>query len=297
MELQSLKRRLGKVRRGVQSSARLRRKKLAIEKHGLFYEKDLFAHGRDLGVEANDVLLVHCSMDNLFTYGGSMTGLIKTLLDLVAPNGTLLMPALTTNIFTMPTMPFDVMREPTYTGIIPEIFRRMPGVIRSLHPRHSICALGPLAQDITKGHEECIYADGAGSPWDRLRLLGAKGLNLGLVPGEASTFLHWIDDIEPEKYPIPIHVGPVDCVLIDKDKNTMTRSFYNVNRAYVQQPLRFGKKLSDRTVKLTYLKGIPHSFYNYRSFSEELVALRDRGIIAYRPKYRIDSLLRYFVKY
>ncbi|NCC58422.1 MAG: AAC(3) family N-acetyltransferase, partial [Synergistales bacterium] len=179
-----------KVRK-VKKQISTRRRMHAIKKFGTFDSKELFTHCREIGIRQNDILLVHCSMDNLFTYSGSLTELLQVLQELVAPKGTLLMPALSTNMFMTPTRPFDVQRETTYTGIIPELFRRMSDVIRSLHPRHSLCALGPMAHELTAGHEDCVYADGANSPWDRLRLVGAKGLNLGLRPGVSLTFQHW----------------------------------------------------------------------------------------------------------
>lgn len=46
-------------------------------------------------------------------------------------------------------MPYDPEETPCTTGIIPETFRKRPGVIRSLHPVHSIAAIGLKAQEIT----------------------------------------------------------------------------------------------------------------------------------------------------
>src|ERR1022692_3591943 len=183
-----------------------------IKKHGNFTAKELVTACRMAGVQEGCILFVQCSYDDLLTYKGTPYDLLSGLRELVGPQGTLLMPAYTTNMWNTPCRPFDVLREPTYTGILPELFRREDGVVRSLHPGHSICGLGPHAGELLAGHEECVYADGPDSPFDRIRKLdGAQSVCLGLRPG-CHSFVHWVEDIEPEKYPIPMHEGPFDCL-------------------------------------------------------------------------------------
>lgn len=46
---------------------------------------------------------------------------------------------------------FDPEKESACVGIIPNIFRKREGVIRSLHPTHSIAAYGPEAEEYVKG--------------------------------------------------------------------------------------------------------------------------------------------------
>ncbi|EFC90817.1 aminoglycoside 3-N-acetyltransferase [Dethiosulfovibrio peptidovorans DSM 11002] len=255
------------------------KKAAAIEKFGFFNKKDLYFHCRENGIAPGNILMVHCSLEGMLTYGGSVAELMEVLFDLVGSKGTLLMPGLSTNMSSIPPRDFDVLREMTYTGIIPEIFRNTSGVIRSLHPRHSMCGFGPMAEEILEGHENCVYADGLGSPWDRLRLFKAKGINLGLMPGKSLTFHHWVEDIDPEGYPLAVHEGPFECVLINKNGNKIKKSFYRRNNKYKSRELWFGKKLSSSAVKLTMLKGSPISFYDYEALAEDLIQLRDKGIV------------------
>src|SRR5262249_10291369 len=145
-------------------------------------------------------------------YQGTPYELLSALRELAGPLGTLLMPSYSSNMSVIPCRPFDVLEEPTYTGLIPELFRREENAIRSLHPRHSICGLGPHANEVLAGHENCVYADGPDSPFERMRRMDTQSLCLGLPPGFHS-FTHWVEDIEPSKYPYKVHDGPYECIL------------------------------------------------------------------------------------
>jgi aminoglycoside N3'-acetyltransferase len=255
--------------------ARLRRELLA--KHGAFTAAQLVLFCRDAGIQENGVLFVQCSYNDLLTYDGSPYDLLSALRELVGPQGTLLMPAYSTNMQETPCRPFDVRRESTYTGIIPELFRREEGVIRSLHPRHSICGLGPRAAELLDGHENCVYADGPDSPFDRIRKLNAQSLCLGLPPG-FNSFVHWVEDIEPEKYPIKAHEGPFDCLLRNAEGQEIQEPFYRRRAGQRNQELLIGKSLGPKALRQVSFHGVSLCIYAWPMLADELLALRDRGI-------------------
>lgn len=279
-----------RIRRWRNSRENLRRKKLRannIAQFGTFRGSELFSVLRDKGIFEGGVLFVQCSFNDLHTFAGTPMELLTTVRNLVGPSGTLLMPAFTSNCFSRPPRPFDVMREPTYTGVLSELFRRSPGVQRSFHPRHSICGIGPHAEHLLSGHHLCIRADGPDSPFDRLRgNSSALILTLGLPPGYIS-FLHWIDDYEPEKLPFPIHSSvPIKCPVIDPNGNKFEVSDWQVmhdiaeNLDYVSMS-RF---LSPKAINFFQHKGINIGLYSLAQLSEELIALRDNGVIHYKKK-------------
>src|SRR2546428_309688 len=101
------------------------------------------------------ILMLHSSISNMQPmYQGTAKDLLEFLLRFVGPERTLAMPAF---FFGTPELfdrayyrqhpRFDVRRTPSQMGLVTELFRRRPDVVRSLHPAHSVCAFGPLANE------------------------------------------------------------------------------------------------------------------------------------------------------
>lgn len=250
------------------------------KRHGAFSAAQLVSFCREAGIQEGGILFVQCSYNDLVTYNGTPYELLGALQTIVGPNGTLFMPAYSTNMLESSCRPFDVRREPTYTGIIPELFRREEGVIRSLHPRHSICGLGPRAAELLAYHENCLYADGPDSPFDRMRKANAQSLCLGMVPNpDRHSFMHWIEDIAPEKYPTTVHEGPFDCQLRDAEGRELRRWFYGRRAVVRNRGWQIAKHLGPNAMRTLEFHGIPLCIYFWPTLAEELVSLRDRGIV------------------
>jgi aminoglycoside N3'-acetyltransferase len=260
---------------------RSRTRDALLRKYGTFTTQQLIQLLHEAGIEQDGILFVQCSYNDLHTYSGSPYELVCGLRELVGPKGTLLMPAYTENMQQTPCRPFDVRREPTYTGIAAELFRREEGVFRSLHPRHSLCGIGPRAQELLEGHENCVYADGQDSPFDRLQRAGAQSVCLGLTPGFTS-FVHWLEDIEPEKHPTTAHDGPHQCVLRDHNGQELRRPFYRRVGGQVMQAERVARNLSPEAMKQIRFYGIWICIYPLPILAAELLKLRDRGIVYYK---------------
>lgn len=256
----------------------------AIAQYGTFNDEELISVLCKAGLHNGCILFVHCSFNDLYTFSGSPLNVLSALRKIVGTSGTLLMPTYTTNTFVKPPRLFDVTKEPTYTGLVNELFRRSPGIIRSLHPRHSICGEGPHANDLLLGHERCIHADGFDSPFDRLRQYdNAYILTLGLPPGFLS-ILHWIEDIDPTLLPFPIHERkPVSCQVRDKDGRIHLVQDWRIMSHFSRRNdfLKISQMLSPSSMRYWTHKGVAIGVYHANSLTEELIKLRDRHIIHY----------------
>lgn len=146
-----------------------------------------------LGVKEGDAVLVHSSMKAL---GTKLTPeeVIDTLQEALGETGTLLMPALTYENVSGSHRVFDSKETPPCVGLLPTTFWKMPGVERSLHPTHSVCARGALAHRLTVGHVMDSTAVGPHSPFMQLAVVGGKLLFIGDIL-ESCTFMHGIEDI------------------------------------------------------------------------------------------------------
>ena len=138
-----------------------------------------------LGVRRGDVLLVHTSFRQVRPVEGGPRGLIDALRDAIGDEGTLVMPSWTGS----DDEPFDPAITPAATdlGIVAEVFRRTPGVVRSDHA-FAFAAAGPAAGHITSDPLP-LPPHSPASPAGRVRDLDGRVLLLG-VGHDADTTIH-----------------------------------------------------------------------------------------------------------
>jgi len=131
---------------------------------------------RAQGIAPSDRVALHSSWHAIRPIEGGPEAVIDALQQAMAPGGTLLMPAFRDHL----QEPFQVETTPSNCGLLTELFRRRPGVQRSLHVSHSALAWGDRADWIVSAHEEGRTALGVDSPFDRLAQLGGKVLLAGV---------------------------------------------------------------------------------------------------------------------
>lgn len=162
---------------------------------------------RSLGLEDGSIVLAHISLSRIGTVIGGEQAVIEALLDVLGPSGTLVMPAQSWQlcdpaVLDDPAVPhaawqlvrdnlpvYDPAVTPTRTmGRVAELFRTLPGAVRSGHPHRSFAAIGPRATEIAAVHDlDC--PNGERSPLRTMFDLGAWTLLLG-VGHAKSTVLH-----------------------------------------------------------------------------------------------------------
>jgi aminoglycoside 3-N-acetyltransferase len=176
---------------------------------------------RALGVQEGDVLLVHSSLSSMGYVPGGAETVVRGLLEALGNSGTLLMPALTYEHVTSRDPVFDVRRTPSNVGAITEYFRTRAGTRRSLHPTHSVCAVGVWADMLLRDHELDRTPCGPHSPFHRLRRCDGKLLMLGcgLRP---NTSMHAIEEMVDPPY---LFGGSLSYHLIDWDGQAQDRTY------------------------------------------------------------------------
>jgi aminoglycoside N3'-acetyltransferase len=170
-----------------------------------------------------DALMVHCSYDDLLPmYSQGVGQLLETLRALCGPERTLVMPAFTFHVpggdlarHFRAHPRFDARRQPSQMGLLSEVFRRTPGVLRSLHPTHSVCVLGPRAADLVAGHHLAPTTFGAGSPFARMAELDTVILGLGKPFYRVLTQTHVPEDLLGQRFPVSRTFEEVDLVVVD----------------------------------------------------------------------------------
>ncbi len=153
---------------------------------------------RTLGVAPGMSLLVHSSLKRIGWVVGGAPTVIHALIDVLGPDGTLMMPAFSADLadpgeWNDPPIPggwvelvrdatplFDPDRTPTWEmGQIAEQFRTWPDVVRSHHPVSSFAAWGRHAAALTRQHSLELSL-GEGSPLGRFYQLDGHVLLIGV---------------------------------------------------------------------------------------------------------------------
>ena len=102
-------------------------------------------------------------------------------------------------------------------GLATEIFRRWKGVAQSRHPVYRVSALGPLAKQMTEGHERAGTPCGRGTPFDFMANHQTRILGIG-KPFEVLTQVHHVEDIMGEDFPVPGKLGGMKLTLVDGEE-------------------------------------------------------------------------------
>jgi aminoglycoside 3-N-acetyltransferase len=168
-------------------------------------QSDIVYGLRRLGLETGAHALVHSSLSSFGHVRGGADTVIDALLETVGPGGTVLVPTLTGSETLSAENPpfFDPGTTPCWTGRIPECFRQRPQTVRSLHPTHSVAAIGAQARALTEGHEYSVTPCGPDSPYGRLARAGGVILFLGVTHSCNTTF-HHVEEIVG----VPYHMQP-----------------------------------------------------------------------------------------
>ena len=159
----------------------------------MYTKEDLKNDLKNMGLTGKEAIMIHSSMKAI----GDVEGRADTVVDVLMEffkEGLLMTPTHTWDQMSKEYSTFNPATEPACVGIIPNIFRQRKGVVRSLHPTHSIAAYGKDAEEYIKGEENATTPCPPGGCWDRLRDIDAKILLLG-VTHTRNTFIHSVDEV------------------------------------------------------------------------------------------------------
>lgn len=158
----------------------------------MYTDKELLTQLENMNLDRNGTIIVHSSMKNI----GNVDGGADTVLDVLSSymkEGLLLFPTHTWEYVNKDNPKFYVETSPSHIGILTEKFRKRPNVIRSLHPTHSVAALGKDARSFTSGNEKFDTPCARKSPWGKLLDRQAMILLVG-VDLKRNTFIHGIEE-------------------------------------------------------------------------------------------------------
>ncbi len=254
----------------------------------MYTKSDLISNLQEMGLTGKEAIMIHSSMKSIGDVEGGADTVVDALMEFFA-DGLLMTPTHTWAQMSAEYSTFDPATEPACVGIIPNIFRKREGVLRSLHPTHSIAIYGKDAAEFIAGEENVTSPCPPGFCWDRLKDIGAKILLLG-VTHTRNTFIHSVDEVMgiPDRLtdePTLMHIVMPDGSLKDvqmyrhfnrtlgtgnfsEEFDKMKEAFYDLGAA---KEVKFG----DATCILCDAKGISDVCHKLFTIEENCVIDRD----------------------
>ena len=169
-----------------------------------------------IGIDPTGILMVHISCKAIGETDGRGDAVIDSLVTYMH-NGLLLLPAHTGATINAENPIMDVRTTPSYVGILSELFRKRPGVHRSLHPTHSLCGKGRSAIEFLTGDHLANTPCGFETAYRRLYEQKGQILLIGVRFME-NTFIHGVE--EWYKVPGRIEDEQLPLYVVDFDGNT-----------------------------------------------------------------------------
>jgi aminoglycoside 3-N-acetyltransferase len=221
---------------------------------------------KQLGLPDGAQVLVHSSLSSFGHVEGGADAVIDALLDTVGENGTVIVPTLTATALHSPETPpvFDPVNSKCWTGRIPETFRARPEAVRSLHPTHSVAAIGASADELTRDHSFSVSPCDEKSPFGKL----AKSENgyvllLGVGYDSVTTF-HHVEELAASDY--HMQKGFTKATLVIDGENIerhymlhqwgTPREFSVMEPLFIERGIQQRTRIGDSDVRLLHAPGI-----------------------------------------
>lgn len=158
----------------------------------MYTKNDLINHLHEMTIEPSDTIMMHSSMKAIGDVEGGANTVLDALSEYLA-EGLLVLPQHTFNTIDADNPKFYVAETQPHIGILTELFFERPEVKRSLHPTHSVGAIGADAEEFVAGHERFATPAPKGSPYWKLLERKAKIILVG-VDLIRNTYIHGIEE-------------------------------------------------------------------------------------------------------
>ncbi|MGN0160028.1 MAG: AAC(3) family N-acetyltransferase [Lachnospiraceae bacterium] len=200
----------------------------------MYTKNDLIRQLQDMGLTGEETILIHSSMKAIGeVYQGADT-VLDVWMDFFQ-KGLLLLPTHTWKTVNEQNPIFNPKETPSCVGLLTNIFMHREGVVRSLHPTHSIAGFGRDANVYLSGEDDVTTPCAPHGVYDRLRERNGMILLVG-VGHERNTFIHSIEEVLNVPNRLSSTPMKLDIVMPDgKTKRVYMRKHYNANQPHISE--------------------------------------------------------------
>lgn len=198
-------------------------------KIGNYNKQQLKDQLESMGLKGDETILIHSSMKSI----GEVDGGADTVLDAwmeYFKDGLLLLPTHTWKTVNADNPVYNPQTTPSCVGLLTNMFMKRDGVIRSLHPTHSMAGYGKNAAEYLAGEEYNNTPCTPGGCYDRIKDAGGKVLLVG-VGHERNTYIHSVEEVL--NVPNRLSDMPMELVIefLKEDKDNKNKKLPHYNRA------------------------------------------------------------------
>ena len=148
---------------------------------------------KNLGIKKNDNILIHSSMKSIGEVDGGADTVLDVFIKYLADDGNIALPSHSWDAINSEHNIFDPEKEPSCVGILTEMFRKRKGVLRSLHPTHSIAITGKDKEYFVKDEHLIDTPCGRKGCWGKLLDMDFKIIFLGCST-KRNTYIHGVEE-------------------------------------------------------------------------------------------------------
>lgn len=244
---------------------------------------------RSSGFQTGAVIFLHVSWNEVMRWApwADPLAVIRQMQELLGESGTLLMPTFPFRgrelDFAAGHPVFDPQRTPSQVGWLTEIFRRMPGVIRSCHPTHPVAGWGPQARRLLDEHHlGATY--GPTSPFQRLREVAGLVVGLG-TDMEPFTIQYAAEALHPRYGRMVFAAEPQTLwIRVGSEQLAYPLHVTRVRRDYRRME-RFGQIfLEEGLARRQRAKGLFVTVVRAEDFLNRYLRLMDEGLLLFHPE-------------
>ena len=244
----------------------------------MYTYENLLAQLEKLKLDKNGTVLVHSSLKSIGPVEGGADTVLDALSDYMQ-DGLLVFPTHTWEFIKADNPKFYVADSPSCIGILPELFRKRENVIRSLHPTHSVAALGKDSAEFVAGGELFDTPCARGSAWGKLLDHKATIMLVG-VDLRRNTFIHgveeWIDipgrlSEEPEiLYTVLPDGTEIKVPSYRHHGLSWSEHFWKVDELFQQKGVMYMGTLGDATVRICDTVGMTELLFKMLEINPDL---------------------------
>lgn len=266
-----------------------RRERIARKERSHIAVTDVLARLEKCGLDGD--IMIHGSISNIGKFDRPVSEFVKAWFQQFdLKRQTVMVPALPYNTTMREYLDgctgFDVRSAKNAMGAVSNVVMAMPGAMRSVHPTHSVVAIGADSDYYVAGHESDGTPFGPNSPYRKLTERGGKIVMFGVGLNSVTCF-HVYEDMLGPHMPLAVYLDKpfsVSCIGANGNAIQVTTTCHNPGVSAIRECERARDALVGAGAMTSQALGDSElSIIDAKLFTKTLLMMLDQGRSIYGP--------------